>query len=64
MILEQALNLSEKTDVKHRVFYSFYYKNDVLRASQILSIEKLEGDSPVSDNGWKEVWKNILAWLS
>lgn len=61
-------NYANDSIVKHRVFYSFYYKDDVRRASQIRSIGKLEGDSPVSDNEWEEVKKkdddSIRRWIN
>lgn len=66
MNFEQTYGIN--SDVKHRVFYSFYYEDDVRRASQIRSIGKLEGDSPVSDNEWEEVKKKdddpIRRWIN
>ena len=38
-----------------RVFYSFYYKHDAMRASQVRQIGTLEGNKPASDNDWEEV---------
>ncbi len=40
---------------KRQVFYSFYYKKDVMRVSQIRNIGALEDNKPVSDNDWEEV---------
>ena len=52
---------------KRRVFYSFHYAKDVMRASQIRQIGALEGNEPVSDNDWDEVKKkgkgNIGCWI-
>ena len=40
-----------------RVFYSFHYKPDNWRASQVRNIGKVEGNSPASDNDWEKVTK-------
>ncbi|MDR1877511.1 MAG: TIR domain-containing protein [Flavobacteriaceae bacterium] len=40
---------------KRQVFYSFHYKNDVMRAAQIRNIGAIEGNKPVSENDWEEV---------
>ena len=36
-------------------FYSFHYKPDNWRASQVRNIGVVEGNSPVSDNDWEEI---------
>ena len=41
--------------MKRQVFYSFHYKNDVRRVSQVRNIGTLEDNKPVSDNEWEEV---------
>lgn len=38
-----------------RVFFSFHYKPDNWRASQVRNIGTVEGNSPVSDNEWEDV---------
>jgi len=38
-----------------RIFFSFHYKPDNWRASQVRNIGAIEGNSPVSDNAWEEV---------
>ena len=38
-----------------RVFYSFHYKPDATRASQVRQIGALEGNRPASDNDWEEI---------
>ncbi|MCH8823211.1 MAG: TIR domain-containing protein [Planctomycetes bacterium] len=38
-----------------RVFYSFHYKPDAMRASLVRQIGALEGNRPVSDNDWEKV---------
>ncbi|MGE3961943.1 MAG: TIR domain-containing protein [Dehalococcoidia bacterium] len=38
-----------------RVFFSFHYKPDHWRASQVRNIGALEGNKPASDNDWEEV---------
>ena len=43
------------TTKKRQVFYSFHYKEDVWRTSQIRNIGVVEGDQTVLDNGWEKV---------
>lgn len=38
-----------------RVFYSFHYKPDAMRASQVRQIGALEGNKPASDNDWETI---------
>ena len=38
-----------------RVFYSFHYKPDASRASQVRNIGAVEGNQPASDNDWETV---------
>lgn len=38
-----------------QVFFSFYYKPDVMRSSQVRQIGALEGNTSVSDNDWEEI---------
>lgn len=51
-----------------RVFYSFHYESDSLRAAQVRKIGAIEGNSPVTDNDWEEVKKGgesaIKRWIS
>ena len=51
-----------------RVFYSFYYKLDNSRASQIRNIGVVEGNKPASDNDWETVTKGgdkaIKKWIT
>lgn len=53
--------------MKRQVFYSFHYKNDVMRVSQIRNIGALEDNKPVSDNEWEKVKQkgddNIRKWI-
>lgn len=50
-----------------RAFYSFHYKPDNWRASQVRNIGVIEGNTPVSDNDWEEVKrggdKAIQKWI-
>jgi len=50
-----------------RVFYSFYYKPDNWRASQVRNMGVIEGNRPVSDNEWEEITsggdKAIQKWI-
>lgn len=41
--------------MKRQVFYSFHFKNDVMRVAQVRNIGALEDNKPVSDNEWEEV---------
>ena len=41
--------------VKRQIFYSFHYKNDVMRVQQIRNIGALEDNKPVSVNEWENV---------
>ena len=36
-------------------FYSFHYKPDATRASQVRQIGAIEGNKPTSDNSWEKV---------
>lgn len=38
-----------------QVFYSFHYKPDAMRTSQVRQIGALEGNKPASDNDWEKV---------
>jgi len=38
-----------------RVFYSFHYKPDVMRVSQVRNIGALEANKPATDNDWEIV---------
>ena len=38
-----------------RVFFSFHYKPDVWRTSQVRNIGAIEGNAPVTDNAWETV---------
>ncbi|MEI7706637.1 MAG: TIR domain-containing protein [Chlorobium sp.] len=50
-----------------RVFYSFHYKPDSWRASQVRNIGVVEGNKPASDNDWESVKrggdKAIQKWI-
>ena len=52
---------------RRRVFFSFHYKPDNWRASQVRNIGKVEGNSPASDNDWETVTKGgdkaIAKWI-
>lgn len=38
-----------------RVFYSFYFKEDVIRVSQVRQIGALDGNKPATDNNWEKI---------
>lgn len=50
-----------------RVFFSFHFKNDAWRASQVRNMGVVEGDKPISDNDWETVKKGgdkaIEKWI-
>jgi len=50
-----------------RAFYSFHYKPDNWRASQVRNMGVIEGNSPVSDNEWETITKGgdkaIQKWI-
>lgn len=51
-----------------RVFYSFHYKPDNWRASQVRNIGVVEGNRPATDHDWEEVTKGgeraIKNWIA
>lgn len=51
-----------------RVFFSFHYKPDAMRASQVRQIGALEGNKPASDNDWETITsggdKPIEKWIA
>ena len=50
-----------------RVFYSFHYKPDNWRASQVRNMGVIEGNQAVADNDWETVTKGgdaaIKKWI-
>ena len=38
-----------------RCFFSFHYKPDAQRASQVRQIGSIEGNRPATDNDWEKV---------
>jgi hypothetical protein len=53
---------------KRQVFYSFHFKNDVMRVQQIRNIGSIEDNKPVAENKWEEVKKegedSIKKWIN
>ena len=51
-----------------RVFFSFYYKPDNWRASQVRNIGAIEGNRPASDNDWESITSKgdaaIKKWIA
>lgn len=51
-----------------KVFYSFYFKEDNWRASQVRNMGIIEGNQPVSDNDWEQIKKGgdeaIKKWIN
>jgi len=54
-------------DTKRQVFYSFHYKPDSWRVSQVRNIGTIEGNKPAPDNDWETVTKSgddaIKKWI-
>lgn len=54
-------------EVKRKVFFSFHYKPDNWRASQVRNMGVIEGNAPCSDNDWESVTKGgdaaIEKWI-
>ena len=40
---------------KRQVFYSFHFKNDVMRVQQVRNMGVIEGNEPTSPNNWEEL---------
>lgn len=53
---------------KRQVFYSFHYKPDCWRASQVRNIGVVEGNKPAPDNDWEEITRAgddaIKKWIN
>lgn len=53
--------------MKRNVFYSFYYREDGWRASQVRNMGLIEGNRPASDNDWETITKGgeeaIKRWI-
>ena len=53
--------------VKRQVFYSFHYKPDSWRVSQVRNIGTIEGNKPAPDNDWETIVgggdKEIKKWI-
>lgn len=51
-----------------RVFYSFHYKPDNWRASQVRNMGVIEGNRPCSDNDWEKITQGgddkIKKWIA
>ena len=51
---------------KRRVFYSFYFDDDVMRVQQVRQMGVLEGDEPVSPNEWERIQRSpngVKNWI-
>lgn len=53
--------------ITRRAFYSFHFKNDAWRASQVRNMGVVDGNKPATDNEWEEVKKGgderIKKWI-
>lgn len=54
--------------MKRQTFFSFHFKNDSWRASEVRNMGVVEGNKPVSDNDWEKVKKEgdeaIEKWIN
>jgi hypothetical protein len=52
--------------IKRKVFYSFYFDDDVFRVQQIRNMGLVEGDEPVSPNTWEQLQRTpggVKCWI-
>ena len=53
---------------KRRIFFSFHYKLDAWRASEVRNMGLVEGNAPVSPNDWESVTREgegaIKRWIA
>ncbi|QTA89193.1 TIR domain-containing protein [Desulfonema magnum] len=53
--------------MQRRAFYSFHYKLDNWRASQVRNMGVFEGNRPASDNDWEQIKRGgnkvIQKWI-
>lgn len=61
------LFIKEEKKVKRRVFFSFHFENDVMRAQQVRNIGVIEGSTEVSKNDWEGIRRkgnaSIQNWI-
>ena len=59
--------IGKKMAIRRRTFFSFHYKPDNWRASQVRNMGMVEGNTPVSDNAWESVTRGgdaaIERWI-
>ncbi len=59
--------IGKKMVIRRRTFFSFHYKPDNWRASQVRNMGVVEGNTPVSDNAWEAVTRGggaaIERWI-
>jgi len=52
---------------KRQVFYSFHFKNDVMRVQQVRNMGVIEGNPIISPNSWEEIKRKgdsaIKKWI-
>lgn len=53
---------------KRQIFYSFHFKNDVMRVQQVRNMGVIEGNEPTSPNKWEELKRkgdtSIKKWIN
>jgi len=67
MDVKSSKHYLEVYHMARRVFYSFHYKPDAWRTSQVRNIGKIEGNKSASDNDWETITKGgddaIKKWI-
>ena len=54
------------TVTKRKVFYSFHFDLDVFRVQQVRNMGIIEGNEPVTPNGWEQLQKTdgaVARWI-
>lgn len=68
-IIFTAINKKQEKEKKmaRKAFYSFHYKQDNWRVSQVRNIGVIDGNQPASDNDWETIKKGgdkaIKKWI-
>ncbi len=59
--------IGKKVAIRRRTFFTFHYKLDNWRASEVRNMGVVEGNKPVSDNAWEAVTRGggaaIKRWI-
>lgn len=63
VVVLYGLFIKKEKKVKRRVFFSFHFKNDVMRVQQVRNIGVIEGNTKVSKNDWEEIKRKGDAFI-